>query len=189
MRLLIGDYHLRLLSLLLLRPDEDFHLRQIERLAGVPVGPARRELQRFLRAGLVERTQVGNQVRYRANHTCVVYAELASMLRKTVGIADVVRDALAPLSRRIDAAFVFGSTASGTEGPYSDIDVMIVGDVAFEDVVAAVQEPQQRLGRSINPVIFRKRDYRAKVRAADPFLARVMKEPRIALLGSVDEPG
>ncbi len=62
-RLLIGDYHLRLLSLLLLRPSEDFHLRQIERLTGVPSGTASRELHRFVESGIVTRRRTGNQVR------------------------------------------------------------------------------------------------------------------------------
>lgn len=188
-RLLVGDYHLRLLSLLLLRPDEDFHLRQIERLTGVPAGPARRELQRFLRAGLVTSRRVGNQVRYRADRGCLVYDELAAMLRKTVGIADVLRVALAPLAKQIKAAFVFGSVAQGKEGPYSDVDLMIVGTASFEDVVMAVHGAEQGLGRRINPVIFRPRDFAAKARIGDGFVRRVLNEPKIMLLGALDEPG
>ena len=108
-RLLVGDYHLRLLSLLLLRPSQDFHLREIERLARVPAGPASRELRRFLAAGIVTRRTSGNQVRYQADRGCVVFEELAGLVRKTTGMADVVRDALAPLGSRIKLAFIFGS--------------------------------------------------------------------------------
>lgn len=188
-RLLLGDYHIRLLSLLVLRPEEEFHLREIERLSGVPAGTARRELARFLRVGLVTQRRVGNQVRYQADQNCVVYAELAAMLRKTVGIADMLREALAPLAPEIDAAFIFGSAARGEEGPYSDVDLMLIGDVSFESVVAAIHEPEQRLGRPVNPVILRTRDFRKKLASGDGFVRRVMSEPRIPLLGSLDEPG
>ncbi|MGH8528221.1 MAG: nucleotidyltransferase domain-containing protein [Nevskiales bacterium] len=188
-RLLLGEYHIRLLSLLLLRPAEDFHIRQIERLAGVPAGPARRELQRFHEAGLVSRRRLGNQVRYRADRGCVVYEELAAMLRKTVGMADLLRDALVPLAHQIDAAFLFGSAAQGKEGPYSDVDLMIVGNAPFDTVVAAIQKPQEQLGRPVNPVILRSRDFKSKLKTGDGFVGRVMSEPRIMLLGNVNEPG
>lgn len=188
-RLLIGDYHLRLLSLLLLRPDEDFHLRQIERLTGVPAGPASRELRRFLQAGLVTRRQAGNQVRYQADRQCVVFEELSAALRKTTGMADVLRDALSPIARKIRMAFIFGSAAQGKEGPFSDVDVMIVGTTPFEDVVAAIQQPQAVLGRPINPVILKPADFSRKRAANDGFLTRVLGGPKIMLIGSFDESG
>jgi predicted nucleotidyltransferase len=188
-RLLLGDYHLRLLSLLLLRPSEDFHLREIERRTGVPFGPARRELERFVAAGLVTRRPVGNQVRYQADRKCLVFDELASMLRKTTGLAHVLRDALAPLAGRISAAFIFGSAAEGKEGPFSDIDLMIVGDVAFDEAVDATAGAESQLGRPVNPVIYRLADFRAKLAADKGFVQRVMGGPRIDLMGSLDEPG
>jgi predicted nucleotidyltransferase len=188
-RLLIGDYHLRLLALLLLRPAEDFHLREIERLTGVPAGPANRELRRFLEAGLVTQRRAGNQVRYQADRRNIVFEELAGMLRKTTGMADVLREALSPLASKITLAFIFGSAAQGKEGPYSDLDLMIVGSTSFEEVVAVIQQPQADLGRPINPVILQPADFAAK--RADPhgFVGRVLAEPKIMLLGSIDEPG
>lgn len=186
-RLLFGDYHLRLLSLLLLRPGEDFHLREIERLTGVPSGPASRELQRFVEAGLVTRRRLGNQVRYQADRSCVVFDELASVVRKTTGMADILRDALAPLARKITLAFIFGSAAKGAEGPFSDVDLMIVGTATFEEIVAAIQEPQTVLGRPVNPVILKPAEFVAKRALGEGFLSRVLAAPTIMLMGSLDE--
>ena len=187
-RLLMGDYHLRLLSLLLLRPSEDFHLREIERLTGVPAGPASRELSRFVASGIVTRRRAGNQVRYQADRTCVVFEELASILRKTTGMADVLREALSALKGKVKRAFIFGSAAKGQEGPFSDVDLMIVGTVSFEAAVAAIQKPQATLGRPVNPVILRPAEFAAKQAAGDGFLRRVLAEPKIMLVGSLDEP-
>lgn len=187
-RLLLGDYHLRLLSLLLLRPAQDFHLREIERLTGVPVGTASRELRRFVESGLVTKRRVGNQVRFQADRTCLVFEELASMLRKSTGMADVLRDALASLSDKVSFAFIFGSAARGREGPYSDVDLMIVGTPSFEEVVAAIQKPQATLGRPINPVILRPSEFATKRTEREGFLGRVLAEPKIMLIGSLDEP-
>ncbi len=188
-RLLLGKYHLKLLALLLLRPDEDFHLRQIERLTGVPASSARRELQRFKAAGLVGSCRVGNQVRYKADRSCVVFEELASLLRKTVGMADLLRDALAPLEDQIETAFLFGSTAQGKEGSYSDVDLMIIGNVSFEDVVKAIHQAEEKLGREINPVILRSKDFRAKLKSRDAFIHHVLAEPKIMIFGAPDEFG
>lgn len=187
-RLLFGDYHLRLLSLLLLRPDEDFHLREIERLTGVPVGPARRELQRFVDAGLVTRRSVGNQVRYQADRQCLVYPELAAMLRKTTGIADPIREALQPLADAIELAALFGSVARGEEGPRSDIDLLVVGEVDFDRVIAAIHPVEARLGRPINPAIFTPEAFTARQADPDSFVSRIRREPMIPLLGAVNEP-
>lgn len=188
-RLLLGDYHLRLLALLLLRPAQDFHLREIERLTAVPAGTAARELKRFLEAGLVTRRESGNQVRYQANRGCIVFEELSSMLRKTAGLADVLRDALHPIARKITGAFIFGSAAQGKEGPFSDVDLMIVGTPTFEEVVAVLPQAQLALGRSINPVIFSEADFEARRAVNDGFLARVLAEPSITLIGPPLEPG
>ena len=113
--------------------------------------------------------------------------ELAEIFRKTSGLADVLRSALAPLGKSIDLAFVFGSVAQGKERSASDVDVFVVGDAAFADVVKALTATQSRLGREINPVVMSKRDVRAKFKAGDRFLARVAREAKLFLMGTEDD--
>lgn len=186
---LFGGYHRQLLALLLLRPEHSFHVREVERLTGVPVGSAHRELKRFAEAGLLTRTRVGNQVRYQASRACPIFEELAGIFRKTVGMADVIRDALLPLEREIDAAFVFGSVAQGAEGPHSDVDVMLVGSAPFASVVEALHMTRERLRRDVNPVVMPTKSFRSKLKSGDRFVSRVMSEPKIMLMGSLDELG
>ncbi len=115
--LLFAAYHLRLLAVLLMRPDQSFHLRELERLAGVNAGTAHRELKRLETAGLVHSRRVGNQVHYQARRDCPIFAELQSILRKSVGLTDVLREALAPLTHEIELAFVFGSVPRVRKAP------------------------------------------------------------------------
>lgn len=187
LELLFGAYRRKVLGLLLLRPDESFHVREIARLTGVPAGSLHRELKSLADAGLLVREPVGNQVRYRANRLHQVYAELAEIFAKTAGLADVLRDALLPLSGRIELAFVFGSLAQGKQRAVSDVDVFVVGDAAFAEVVKALAATQPRLGREVNPVVMTRRDVRAKLKAGDRFVARVAREPKIFLMGSEDD--
>lgn len=98
---LFSDYRRRVLALLLLRPDENYHVREISRLTGVPAGSLHRELKLLADAGLLMRHAVGNQVRYQANRDCPIFSELAGIFRKTSGLADIIRTALLPLADRV----------------------------------------------------------------------------------------
>jgi predicted transcriptional regulator len=104
--LLFGAYRRDVLGLLLLHPGESFHVREIARITGRPANTLYRELSNLARAGLLVRRARGNQVHYEANTDSPIYEELRGILRKTTGIADVLREALARLAERIRLAFV-----------------------------------------------------------------------------------
>jgi predicted nucleotidyltransferase/DNA-binding HxlR family transcriptional regulator len=184
---LFGAYRRQILGLLLLRPDESFYVREVERVTGVPAGSLHRELKSLTEAGLLVRSKSGNQVRYQADRACPIYEELAGIFRKTAGLADMLRDLLKPLSKKINLAFVFGSLAQGKARPGSDIDLLVVGSVSFSAVVEACHAGTQRLGREVNPVVMTKTAFLAKHRQGDRFISRVAKEPKIFLIGDASE--
>ena len=186
---LFGVYQRRILGLLLLHPDESFYVREIARLAGVPAGSAHRELKRLGEAGLLVREAVGNQVRYRANRENPIFPELAGIFRKTEGLADVLRAALASCASKIDLAFIFGSMAQGKERVTSDIDVFIVGSVPFEEAVKALAQTQSKLGREVNPVVMTRKQFQDKHAAHDRFILRILQEPKLFLIGGMDDIG
>ena len=187
--LLFGTYRRQVLGLLLLRPEEGLHVREIARLTGVPAGSLHRELRALTGAGLLLREPAGNQVRYRANRASPIFAELAEIFRKTTGLVDLLREALAPLARRVEAAFVFGSMAQGGEKTASDVDLCVIGRARFEDVVAALLPLRGRLGREVNPVVMSREDFDAQRKRKDRFLARVLAEPKLFVIGAADELG
>ena len=185
--LMFGAYRRRLLAQLLLRPDEKFHVRELGRMTGLPAGSIHRELKALSEAGLLLREHLGNQVHYQANPACAIYDELAGIFRKTVGLAGLVRDALAALAGRIDVAFVFGSLATGRHTYSSDVDVMIIGDLTLVDVVKALSPVQDELRREINPVVMTAKKFKAQWRKDDRFVKRVMAEARIFVIGDDNE--
>ncbi|HKX44046.1 MAG TPA: MarR family transcriptional regulator [Burkholderiaceae bacterium] len=184
--LLFPEYRRRVLGLLLLRPDEALHGREIARRTGLPAGTITRELGKLAEAGLLKREKRGNQQVYRANTDGPIYTELASILRKTSGLADVLAQALAPASHKLRVAFVFGSVAQGRETAGSDIDVMLVGDLSFREAVELLHPPQAVLGREVNPKVFAPDEFLVKVRA-EPFLADVLAKPKIFLIGNAHD--
>lgn len=187
--ILFGAYRRQILGLLLLRPDETFYVREIARLTGVSAGSLHRELKLLTDAGLLLRTTAGNQVRYQANVDCPIHAELASVFRKTAGLADVLRELLTPLQKKITLALVFGSVAQGKARATSDIDLLVVGSAPFAAVVEACHAGTARLGREVNPVVMPKAVFQAKLKQGDRFVSRIAKEPKIILMGEVSEFG
>ena len=189
MDMLFGAYRRQALGLLLLRPEDSLHVREIARLTGVPAGSLHRELRALTKAGLLLREPAGNQVRYRANRTSPIYPELAEIFRKTSGMAELIRGALAPLADRIDVAFVFGSMASGSATSASDVDLCVLGEVGLADVVAAVLPLRGRLGREVNPVVMAASEFNGLRKKNDRFVTRVMREPKLFVMGTGDELG
>jgi len=182
--LLFTEYRRRVLGLLLLHPERSYHLREIARLTATQPGTLARELNKLAEVGLLEKTKVGNQLHYIANRQCPVFEELASILRKTSGLADVLADALLPLAGQIDWAFVFGSMASGAERANSDIDLMLIGDVGYGEVVSALYPLQEQLGRELNPKVYRREEWQQAMAEQGTFIRDVLRKPRLFILGN-----
>ena len=181
-----NQYRRKVLGLLLMRPDQQIHLRELARVIGAAPGTLKKELDALCGVGLLRAERVGNQVRFCANTAHPVFPELQALIRKTIGLADALRLSLAPLAGRIDAAFIFGSMASGTESAGSDIDLMVVGDAGFAEIVDATYAAQATLGRAINPKVMSASEWQAKKAERNAFLQDVLNKPRIMLIGDAD---
>ena len=186
---LLGKNRAALLAALLLRPEQKLHVRELARLTGASPGSMHRELKALTELGLLTREEIGRQVFYAADRSCPVLDELAGLLRKTVGLVDIVRHALQPFSERIEAVFVYGSMASGTETSHSDVDVMILGDLAFSDAVSALAPTESLLRREVNATVMKVAEFARRRKAKDGFVTTVLKAPRLWVMGNEDEFG
>ena len=189
MDLLFGQTRQAVLAVLLLQPEAGFHLRELARLTGSHAGTLGRELEKLVAAGLVLRSEQGNQVRYQADRTCPLYGELGAMFRKTHGAVAVLREALAPLAPVIRAAWIFGSVARGAEVAGSDVDLFVVGDAGFADVVRAIHPAQEELGREINPVVYSGTEFKRKLAAGDAFARQLLEGPVLMVMGDRNDIG
>lgn len=180
---LFSPYRRQVLALLLLRPDERFHVRELERLTGISAGSLHRELKAMAEAGLLIREHQGNQVLYQADRSCFIFKELASVFRKTVGLGAELTTALEPLADRIAVVFVFGSMASGKQHAKSDLDICVLGDVELLDVVMALAPVQESLRREINPVVMSAKQFANDLATHELFAERLVAEPKIFVIG------
>ena len=179
----------RVLCLLYTRPDRSFYTNEILRSTGMGVATIKRELDRMVAAGILTLRRQGNQHHYQANPDCPIYQELLSIVRKTFGVVDVLRQALDPLADRIDWGFVFGSVASGKESANSDLDLMLIGDISFAEAVTALHSVQETLSREINPKVYRSDEWKQLLKKKGAFINEVLLKPRLDVIGKWDEPG
>jgi predicted nucleotidyltransferase len=178
----------RVLGLLFGNPDRSHYANEIVRFAGAGIGTVQRELERLESAHLVTVSKIGNQKHYQANREAPIYDELRGIVLKTFGVADHLREALAPLAKRIRAAFIYGSVAKGTDTASSDIDVLIVSDdLSFPEAIQVLTKAEQEVGRAVNPSVYALDDWRRKLAEKGGFVKRVMEQPRIYLFGSDDD--
>jgi len=178
---LFGRTRGAVLSVLYGHIGESFYLRQLARLTNITLGAVQRELRQLVDAGLVRRKIVGMQIFYTANQESPVFAEIKSLIIKTVGMHDILLAALAPLRKKIIVAFVYGSVAQSSESTRSDVDLMIVGTVDFGDVVEKIAEAQRILNREINPTVYSVREFRKKTR--ENFLMTVLAGKKLFIIG------
>lgn len=178
----------RVLGLLYGKPDKSFYTNEIVRWADMGRGTISRELERMVSSGLLLVSQAGNQHHYQANPHNPVYDELSSIVKKTFGIADVIRETLQPLDSGLEAAFIYGSIAKGEETASSDIDLLVVSaSLEYADLMRVLAPAEKTLGRTINPTIYTRAQIRKKLREKNAFLTRILEQPKIWVKGSEDD--
>jgi predicted nucleotidyltransferase len=183
---LFGKTRRALLSRLFLEPERAFRLRELSRLTGISAGSVQHELKQLLQADLVTRTEQGDLVAYRANRASPVFEELRAIVEKTSGIDALIRDALRKAAKKIRLALIYGSIAKGGNVARSDVDLLVVGTLGFEALVALLRPVEQRIGREISPRLFSPEEFEKK-RRTDRFLRSVLSGPGIAVIGSLDD--
>lgn len=178
----------RVLAVLFGNPGRSFYANEVIALAQSGTGAVQRELAALSEAGLLTVTKQGNQKHYQANASATVFAELRSLVLKTMGLADVLRAALTPLNAQIDLAFVYGSVAKQRDTAHSDIDVMIVSaSLGYADVFGALECAATTLGRKVNPTLYTPVEIAKRINRDNAFVTRVLKQPKIWLLGNEEQ--
>lgn len=176
----------RVLAVLFVNAGRSFYANEIIRLAGVGTGAVQRELATLASAGILSVTQIGNQKHYQANASSPVFEALRDLVLKTSGVADVLRTALAAFGSDIRAAFVYGSVAKHSDRAGSDIDLMVLSDtLAYAELFAGLEPSAKRLGRTINPTLYSRREFESRIRKKQAFLVRVLAQPKVWIVGGL----
>jgi len=175
----------RVLALIFGQPERSFYASEIIRNVQSGTGAVERELSRLRRSGLVSVERIGNQKHYRANHQSPIFAELQSLVIKTVALTEPLRRSLESCADKIKAAFVYGSVAKGMDTARSDIDLMVIGDgLNYSELYAALQNVESALGRKVSPTFLSPKDWRRKASEKGSFISKVNALPKLFVFGS-----
>jgi predicted nucleotidyltransferase len=178
----------RVLAVLFGRPDRSFYANELIALAQSGTGAVQRELLSLSEAGLLLVSKQGNQKHYQANASAPVFSELRGLVLKTMGLADVLRAALAPLAAQIDIAFIYGSVARQQDTAHSDVDVMIVSsNLGYGEVFGALETAAASLSRKVNPTLYTPADWDKRVEHDSAFITRILQQPKIWLIGNEEQ--
>ena len=166
--------------------DEALHMREIERRSGLSIGTIQQEVKKLLRLNLIIKRKDGNRIYYQANKEHPLFAEIRSLVLKTVGLVDFFRKAL-EADPNIKLAFVFGSIARQEEKDKSDVDLMIIGDIGMRQLTGLLSGVSGQVGREINPHALSIKEFLKRKKAKDHFLIQVLESPKLFIIGNENE--
>jgi len=165
--------------------DKELHVREIERRTGLSIATVRQELKKLLQMELLLARRDGNRLYYRGNKEHPLFPDIQSMVLKTVGIVEPLKEVLDKES--VNIAFIFGSVANNREGAASDLDLMVIGTVGLRTVSGWLSGISEKIGREINPHVLSLNEYRKRKRAREHFLNRVIESAKIFIKGNEDD--
>lgn len=177
----------KILALFFLNPDQEYYFSEVVRLTGTRQGVIQRELKSLTDADILTSERRGRQKFYSVNRKLPIFQDLRNIIFKTYGVIGKIQKALEPVSEQIKVAFVYGSFARGEEVLSSDLDLFIIGEIELDDLVSALSEVEQAMGREINPTLFSVAEYKKKWSQKNHFLSSVAKSEKEYVIGSENE--
>ena len=175
-----------LLALFFTNPLRKYYLRELERILEYSAGSIRRELIKFKKDNLFLTQRTANLLYYSVNTEHPLYAELKSIISKTVGIEGTLRKIISSLER-IQVAFIYGSFASEQQMASIDIDIMIIGDPDMSLLFPQIAQAERRLDREMNVTVYSPDEFQLKKKERSAFVIDLIAYPKIMLLGSEED--
>jgi predicted nucleotidyltransferase len=185
--LISSNIRIALLKILALNPDSAFNINELSRRTQFSLRGVEKELKNLLSGGILKREIIGNQHRYQLDPRCPILQEIKGIITKTVGVVELIKNALKSVEKDITKAFIFGSFASGDYGYESDVDLFMVTGLTGLKVAGLIGDLQNEIGRAINVSQFRPEEFDRRKQNNDHFLSQVLKGPKIYIIGQSDE--
>lgn len=176
-----------ILAATLLQPDREWYVTDLAARLGRPPSSLQRDLARLTDTGILLRRREGNRVYVRGNPESPLYPELRQILVKTIGLVDVLIQALAPFAAAIRCAFVHVSVARAAEGADSDVDLIVIGEVGLAELSVALRSARQRLAREVNASVYTPAAFAKKAKSGHHFITKVLAREKLFLVGSPNE--
>ena len=163
-------------------PENEYYLRELERLLCIPVSMVRKELLRLEKENIFFSHKKGNLVYYHLNKLYPLFSELKSIVFKTVGTEGVLKQTLSKV-KGIETAFIYGSFAKNNENVASDIDLFVKGNIDEDSLVREINKIEKLLKREINYTLYTHEEFKKKKVKKDSFIWDLLENQKIFLIG------
>ena len=175
-----------ILSKLVMNPNRSLYIRQLSKELGLTFSVVYKEIEKLKSLGLVTEERRGRIRLFTINKNSVIYDELRRLLLKTTALGQQLRSSL-PELEKAKYVLIYGSVASGEELETSDVDLLIIGDIAEENLIAGIRKVEKEIGREINYILWSEREFEKRVKTKHHLLTEIADNPIIGLVGDVDE--
>ena len=175
-----------ILSKLVTKPNHSFYIRQLATQLGVAFSVVYKELENLKALGLVTEQRKGRLRLFTINKNAVIYDELRKLLLKTTALGQQLMSSL-PELKTAKYALIYGSIARGEELETSDVDLLIIGDIAEENLIDGIRKVEEGIGREINYILWSEREFEERAKTKHHLLTEIADNPIIGLVGDVNE--
>ncbi len=184
--LFVSRVRVKLLTLFLTSQDNLLHVREIVRRIGEEINAVRRELSRMEKFGLVSSEWRANRRLYHFRKDYVFYRELLGLVAKSSGIGGEIIKNKGKIGR-IKFAMMAMRFITNKPTTAEDVDLLIVGQIVLPELQAIVSDEQAKREAEINYSFMDEAEFQFRVKRRDPFILRVITQPKIMILGDEEE--
>jgi predicted nucleotidyltransferase len=181
----------RMIRYFLVRPEARPHLREIQRALDLGGASVQRALNRLVALGALDRTEENGRTLYSVVPRASAWRALRLLESETRDPTPLIRAALVDVPG-IEAAFVFGSMATGDTHDESDVDVLVVAHPSLDrrELNRRIGEAGLLLGRQVNTLRYTPAALAERLgNPSDPawaFVHQVLRGPKKWVAGAAD---
>jgi predicted nucleotidyltransferase len=172
----------RLLAYYFANPTATVHLRDLAERLDIDPANLSKELRRLEIEGLFRSEVSGRQKYFRLNREYPLFAEVRSIVSKTIGAASLIAQSIKKIEG-IEEAYLYGSFARNQQDAASDIDVLVIGGPRGEVLAEAMRKIERQLGREVSYTVLTRKELDSRRARKDAFLENVWHNKRVLLIG------
>jgi len=149
--LVTSKTRLKLILKFFLNPTSSAYLRGLAEEFGESSNAVRLELNRFEEAGFLQSEAIGNKKLYQANQKHPLFKDINNIIRKVVGIDQIVDEVIAKIGD-VEEAYIIGDFAIGKNG--KTVDILLIGNEIHKDyLIELVDKAETLINRKIRYLI------------------------------------
>jgi len=175
---------LRLLTVLMMEPNSSYHIRGISKVTDIPYGMVYKEVLNLTEMGIITQEKKGNLRILHVNKNLPIYPDLRNIIIKTTGFYQYLAK---EFNGRLEYLLVYGSTASHTDRPEGDIDLMVIGEIDENHLLNTIDRVEAQTNRAIDYINWTTEEFHQKIKEHHHLLQDIADKPLIMLEGDEDE--